>query len=231
MQSPKLSVIIPVYNEENHIEKIIPEVQNAPIKIASEIIIVDDGSTDKTINILKKYSPNKNLKIVYLPKNKGKGAAIREGLKFATGDIILIQDADDEYSVKDYPAILEPIIQGNAQIVYGSRFLGRISQMRWQNFLANKILTSTANILYGLKITDEATAYKAFKKEVIKSLKLKCERFEFCPEVTAKVAKKGFKIQEVPITYHARNIKTGKKIRPKDAFSAFWTLIKYRFKD
>jgi glycosyltransferase involved in cell wall biosynthesis len=231
MLSPKLSIIIPVYNEENHIEKIITEVQNAPIKIASEIIIVDDGSTDKTIDILKKYSTNKNFKIIFLPKNKGKGAAIRKGLKLATGDIILIQDADDEYSVKDYPAILEPIIRGNAQVVYGSRFLGQISEMRWQNFLANKILTLTANILYGLKITDEATAYKAFKKEVIESLKLKCERFEFCPEVTAKIAKKGFKIKEVPITYHARNAKAGKKIKLKDAFSAFWTLIKYRFKD
>lgn len=225
----KLSIIIPVYNEENHIEKIIPQVQKAPIKIKSEIIIVDDGSTDKTVNILKKYAGQRNLKIVLQPKNRGKGAAIREGLKYVTGDFILIQDADDEYSVSDYPKILEPMLNHKADVVYGSRFLGKITGMRWQNFLANKILTITANILYGLHLTDEATAYKAFRRQVIKSIKLKCEKFEFCPEVTAKVAKAGFEIVDVPIKYSGRSVQAGKKIKLKDAFSAFWTLVKYRF--
>lgn len=231
MTSLKVSIIIPVYNEENHIEKIIPQVQKAPVDIEKEIIIVDDGSTDKTAKILKKYQKFKNIKIIFQTKNKGKGSAIRRGLKETRGEIILIQDADDEYSVQDYPKILEPIIRGKAKVVYGSRFLGKISGMRLQNRLANKILTFTANILYGLKITDEATAYKVFSKDVIKSINLKCERFEFCPEVTAKIAKRGHKILEVPINYCGRTTASGKKIKLKDAFSAFWTLIKYRFID
>ena len=136
-----------------------------------------------------------------------------------------------EYSVQDYPGILLPFLKNKAQVVYGSRFLGKITGMRWPNFLANKILALTANLLYGLHISDEATAYKAFKSEVIKNIPLKCERFEFCPEVTAKIAKRGIKIIEVPISYRGRGHREGKKIKLRDAFEAFWTLIKYRFKD
>lgn len=227
----KLSIIIPVYNEENHIEEVISEVKKAPIKLKKEIIVVDDGSSDKTPKILKGFLKDKEIKLIFLKNNQGKGAAIRAGLEEVTGNIILIQDADLEYFVEDYPAILKPFLDCNAQIVYGSRFKGRISRMRWPNWLANKILTATANILYGLKITDEATAYKAFRSEVIKNIHLKCERFEFCPEVTAKISKKGYKIFEVPIIYRARDTRGGKKIKLKDAFEAFWTLIKYRFKD
>jgi len=226
----KLSIIIPVYNEENHIEEVIARVQKAPIDISREIIIVDDGSTDKTGKILKK-NREENIKTVYFPKNKGKGAAIRKGLTIAKGEIILVQDADLEYFVEDYPALLEPILKSKAQIVYGSRFKGQIRGMRPANWLANKILAATANLLYGLNLTDEATAYKAFKSEIIKNIPLKCEHFEFCPEVTAKLAKRGYKIYEVPIKYQARDAKGGKKIKLKDAFEAFWTLVKYRFKD
>ena len=225
-----ISIIIPVYNEERHIKEVISRVKNAPIKIEKEIIIVDDGSTDKTAEILKK-NKDKILKVVYLNKNIGKGGAIRKGLEFASGEIILIQDADLEYFVEDYRKFIERIINGQTQIVYGSRFKGEIKNMRWQNWLANKILVLTANLLYGTNISDEATAYKVFKSKIIKSIPLKCERFEFCPEVTAKVAKKGYKIFEVPIKYRARDTRGGKKIRLKDAFEAFWTLVKYRFKD
>jgi len=227
----KLSIIIPVYNEENNIEQVISEVKKIPLRLEKEIIIVDDASKDKTRQILKKYSKSAEIKIILLKQNSGKGFAIREGLKTITGEIVLIQDADLEYSIADYPAILAPFFLKKAKVVYGSRFLGEITGMRLQNLLANKILTFTANILYNIILTDEATAYKAFRSEVIKKLSLKCERFEFCPEVTAKLAKRGYKIYEVPIHYQARDTKSGKKIKLRDAFEAIWTLIKYRFKD
>lgn len=227
----KLSVIIPTYNEEKNIQKVISDVEKAPVKLAMEIIIVDDGSTDKTREILKKYQKRKDVKIVLQDVNQGKGAAIRRGIKEVTGDIVLIQDADREYSVKDYPKIVALFTDKNVQAVYGSRFLGEISGMNWKNWLANKILTISANVLYGANITDEATAYKAFRAKLIKRIPLKCKRFEFCPEVTAKVAKLGIKIYEVPIIYHGRTTKEGKKINWKDGFVGLWTLIKYRIKD
>lgn len=227
----KLSIIIPVFNEETNIAKVISQVRNAPVTIKKEIIVVDDGSSDKTREILKNYRNDKEIKIIFQASNQGKGYAIRQGLKEASGDIVLIQDADLEYSVQDYPIILKEFIQNKAKVVYGSRFLGKISGMRWPNWLANKILVKTANLLYGLEISDEATAYKAFKREVIKSIPLNCQGFEFCPEVTAKLAKRGFKIKEVPISYSGRTAKAGKKIKLKDAFIAFWTLLKYRLKD
>lgn len=227
----KLSIIIPVYNEKSHIEEVISQVKNAPIKIEKEIIIVDDGSFDKTTQILKKYLSDKEIKLIFLKKNMGKGNAIRVGLAELKGDIVLIQDADMEYSVNDYPSLLEPIIKGQSEVVYGSRFKGTIKNMRWTNWLANKILVFTANLMYGLNLTDEATAYKAFKSEIIQKIPLNCQRFEFCPEITAKLAKRGYQIYEVPISYSGRGHKAGKKIKLKDAFEAFWTLVKYRFKD
>jgi len=227
----KVSIIIPVFNEERHIRKVIDQVLEVPLKISKEIIIVDDGSHDRTPEILRKFQAKKAIKVIFQKENLGKGAAIRKGLKVAMGEIILIQDADLEYSIDDYPALLKPLVEGHADIVYGSRFKGKITGMRWPNFLANKILTLSANLLYGLNISDEATAYKAFKREVIKSIPLKCQRFEFCPEVTAKAAKKHYRFLEVPITYHGRDAQKGKKIKAKDGFEALWTLIKYRFKD
>lgn len=228
----KLSIIIPVYNEEKNIEKVIEAVRHGPIKIEKEIIIVEDFSSDQTGQILRrKYSRHKEIKIIFHPENHGKGAAIRSGLEQVSGDIVLIQDSDLEYSVDDYPALIQPLIKGEAEVVYGSRFLGKISGMRWPNWLANKILTKTVNLLYNSWITDEATAYKAFKTTLIKSISLKCRRFEFCPEVTAKIAKRNIKIHEVPITYQGRPKADGKKIGVKDGFEALWTLIKYRIKD
>lgn len=227
----KISIIIPVYNEEQNIEKVIEAVRHAPIDLKKEIIIVNDCSTDQTHDILAhRYRQIKDIKIISHPRNRGKGAAIRTGLKQATGEIILIQDADLEYSVKDYPKLLAPILEGKASVVYGSRFLGQIKNMRWPNWLANKILAQAANLLYNLRLTDEATAYKVFKTNIIKNIPLKCERFEFCPEVTAKLGKRGIKIQEVPIGYQGRS-KKDKKIGVKDGFEALWTLIKYRVID
>lgn len=226
-----ISIIIPVYNEEKTLEMILKKVLSADsLGLKKEIIVVDDGSDDRTRSILKKFK-NKELKIIYHKKNQGKGMAIRIGIKNATGDIVLIQDADSEYSIDDYPKIIQPLVSDKSDIVYGSRFKGAISGMRWPNYIANKILTITANLLYGLKITDEATAYKAFKKEVFSQINLKCKGFEFCPEITAKAAKKHFRFLEVPIIYHGRSNKEGKKIKLKDGFQAFWTLIYYRFKD
>lgn len=227
----KLSIIIPVFNEEKNIREVISQVKNVPVKMLKEIIVIDDGSEDKTREILRGYAKDSSIKTIFQEKNLGKGSAIRRGLEEATGDLVVIQDADMEYSVADYPKILKPFLTQKAQVVYGSRFLGKISGMRFQNRLANKILTITANLLYGIKITDEATAYKAFRRDMIQKISLKCQRFEFCPEVTAKIAKKGYKIYEVPITYRGRSSKEGKKIKLEDAFEAFWTLLKYRFKD
>ncbi|MCL5406893.1 MAG: glycosyltransferase family 2 protein [Patescibacteria group bacterium] len=227
----KLSIIIPVFNEEKNIREVISQVKNIPISMQKEIIIVDDGSKDKTREILQSYSKDPSVKTIFQDKNLGKGSAIRRGLEEAKGDFIVIQDADMEYSVADYPKLLKPFLLEKAQVVYGSRFLGKISGMRWQNRLANKILTTTVNLLYGIRITDEATAYKAFRRDLIQKIPLKCQRFEFCPEVTAKIAKRGYKIFEVPITYRGRTSKDGKKIKLQDAFEAFWTLIKYRFRN
>lgn len=227
----KLSIIIPVYNEERNIRQVISLVKKAPVNIKKEIIIVDDGSRDQTREILKNYRKDAEIKIILQFPNQGKGMAIRRGIKEVTGDVVFIQDADLEYSVADYALILKEFTQNNAQVVYGSRFKGKITGMRWPNWLANKILVKTANLLYGLKITDEATAYKAFRANIIKKIPLKCQGFEFCPEVTAKIAKRGYRIIEVPISYHGRTSKAGKKIKLRDAFIAFWTLLKYRFKD
>jgi dolichol-phosphate mannosyltransferase len=225
----KLSVIIPCYNELQDIDKVIEAVER--VDLPKEIIVVDDGSTDGTSEMLKRYSDGKRAIVHLSALNFGKGTAIRTGLKYATGDIIVIQDADLEYDPSQIPRLIQPIVEGKADAVYGSRFRGRITGMRWQNRLANKILTFTANLLYGAHITDEATCYKAFRAEVLKPLPLKCSRFEFCPEVTAKTRKRGIKIAEVPIDYVSRTALQGKKIRWTDAFSAMWTLIKYRFVD
>jgi dolichol-phosphate mannosyltransferase len=225
----KLSVIIPCYNEEVHIEKVLDAV--TAVDIPKEIIVVDDGSTDTTNQILRKQESEGNIILHVSEKNLGKGVAIRKGLEHVSGDIVIIQDADLEYDPAQYPQIIEPIINGEADVVYGSRFKGSIEGMHLPNRIANYILTWSANILYNAHISDEATCYKAFRTNVISDLNLSCNRFEFCPEVTAKVRKKGIKIKEVPIKYSGRSTAQGKKIKWTDAFAALWTLIKYRFRD
>jgi glycosyltransferase involved in cell wall biosynthesis len=165
----------------------------------------------------------------YSTRNYGKGAAIRAGILLASGEIVLIQDGDLEYDPADYARILEPIVNGQADIVYGSRFLGQPTGMALKNRIANRILTAAANLLYGARLTDEATAYKAFRASILRGMHLECRRFEFCPEVTAKARRLGYRIREVPISYNARGIAQGKKIRARDGFEALWTLLRYRF--
>ncbi|HUS50785.1 MAG TPA: glycosyltransferase family 2 protein [Candidatus Paceibacterota bacterium] len=233
----KLSVIIPAYNEKKTIWEIIQKVKAT--KILKEIIIIDDFSTDGTREYLKKLK-DKEIQVFFHDKNYGKSHALRTGIKESKGDIIIIQDADLEYDPGDYYKLVKPIEQGKTKVVYGTRFptkKGHPSLLYpYQSLLnpfyfGNKILTNLANLLYKANITDEPTCYKVFDAKVLKSINLKSERFEFCPEVTAKVRKKGYKIYEVPIRYNPRTIKEGKKINWKDGIVAIWTLIKYRFVD
>jgi dolichol-phosphate mannosyltransferase len=225
-----VSVILPVYNEFRTLPQVLDRVLAAPLPdgCTREIIIVDDGSTDGTSNLLRDYARDGLTVCHHSVLNFGKGTAIRIGLKMAKGDIAIIQDGDLEYDPNDYLSILTPIVQGKADIVYGSRFLGQSPGMAWKNWLANKILTGTVNLLYGTGITDEATAYKAFRISTLRRISLSCRRFEFCPEVTAKLSRAGYAIHEVPISYNARGIAEGKKIRARDGFEALWTLLRYR---
>lgn len=222
----KVSIIVPVYNEEKTIEELVRQLKEVPLD--KEIIIVDDGSTDKTKEILKGIN-DEEFRILTLNRNYGKGAAIRAALPFVRGDVVVIQDADLEYNPRELPMLLRPILEGQEKVVYGSRFLKKRPKMRLLNLIANKILAWTATLLLGRRLTDEATCYKAFQTSLLRSLELKCRGFEFCPEVTAKLGKRGIKIKELPISYNPRTKKEGKKVRWKDGFIALYTLFKYRF--
>jgi glycosyltransferase involved in cell wall biosynthesis len=225
-----LSVIIPVYNEAEHIQEIVKRVQST--KLTKEIIIVDDGSEDGTRNILQKFDGKKKVRVILHERNQGKGAAVVRGLKAATGEILLIQDADLEYDPRDYPLLLKPIKEGVADVVYGSRFLGgshRVT-MFW-HMVANKSLTLMTNILYNTILTDMETGYKVFRREVIEGMNIKAKGFNFEPEFTAKILKRKYRIFEVPISFNPRDYTQGKKIKLKDAFEAVWTLLKYRIMD
>lgn len=228
----KLSIIIPAYNEIKTIEAILRKVKKVDLgEIEKEIVIVDDASTDGTAQILKKIR-NSSIKILHHSKNMGKGAAIKTGLKQATGNIILIQDADLEYDPKDYKKLIDPICEGKADVVYGSRLLGqRPTYSKFAYYAAGRSLTMLTNILYGANITDEPCGYKVFKADIIKSIPLKCKGFEFCPEITAKISKRQIKIFEVPTSYMPRSREEGKKIKFKDWLIAVYTLIRYRFRD
>ncbi len=225
-----LTVIMPVFNEFETIKEIIRRV--ADTGLVAEIVVVDDGSTDGTRDVLKELYEQQKIKLVLHEKNQGKGAAIRSGLALASSDLVLIQDADLEYDPRDYPALLQPINEGLADVVYGSRFLGgpRRPILFW-NMVANRILTLTTNILYNNILTDMETGYKLFKREVLSGIRIRAKRFDFEPEFTAKILKKKVRIYEVPIRFTPRFYEEGKKIKLKDAFEAMWTLIKYRFVD
>jgi len=230
----KLSITIPTYNEGKSIMKVIKKVKKVRLKnITKEVIIIDDSSTDDTKRILSKLK-DKNLKIFFHQKNQGKGAAIRTALKHATGDVILIQDADLEYDPNEYEKLLKPIIEGKTKVVYGSRFESirkNLEKMYKLHYFGNLFLTVVTNILYGAKITDMETGYKVFRKEVIEGIKLRASRFDFEPEITAKILKKGYKIKEVPINFMGRKFSEGKKITWKDGVKALYYLFKYRFVD
>jgi glycosyltransferase involved in cell wall biosynthesis len=225
-----LSVIIPCYNEKATIATIVKRVH--AVAPEAEILIVDDGSRDGTREVSPELERQPNVRVMLHEKNMGKGAAIHTGIAAATGEILLVQDADLEYDPRDYPALLRPIEEGQADVVYGSRFLGgpRKTMMFW-HMIANMLLTLMTNVMYNTILSDMETGYKVFKAEVIKNVPLRARRFDFEPEVTAKMLKRRHHIYEVPISFNPREYAEGKKIGLRDAFAAVWTLLKYRFVD
>jgi glycosyltransferase involved in cell wall biosynthesis len=228
----KLSVIMPVYNEEDTLAEILSQVRDVDLQdVEKEIIVVDDGSTDGSRDIMAREAEVGDLRIFFHDQNRGKGAAVRTAIEEASGDMILIQDADLEYDPRDYPTLIQPIVEGRVAVVYGSRFLGPRKAMLFWHMLGNKILTLTTNILYNAILSDMETCYKCFRADVLKDIPLHSRRFDFEPEVTAKVLKRRHRIFEVPISYYGREYDEGKKITWRDAPVAFWTLIKYRFVD
>ena len=220
-----VSVIVPVYNEAAHVDELLQAIHASPVK--KEIIIVDDGSTDGTREKLRAVPLDNDVTVVFHEENCGKGAAIRTALQYARGEYVLIQDSDLEYDPQDYPALLRPLEQRHANVVYGVRPDRPERGLRF--FLGAKLLTHLTNLLYGAGIHDEATCYKVFRRSVLAQINLNCQRFEFCPEVTAKLTRMGEKISEVPIAYEPRSAGEGKKIRHADGWLAIWTLLRHRF--
>ncbi len=233
----KLSILVPAYMEEKTIGAILERIDRLDLSslgLEKEVIVCDDGSTDRTALVVQEFQPkDSQVVLVRHPRNRGKGAAIRTALEKATGDICIVQDADLEYDVEDYPALLEPLVEGDAEVVFGSRFLHRAypTGMRLPNFVANKLLTTTANVLFSHGITDEATCFKVFKTPVLKSLDLECTGFEFCPEVVGKLGVAGVHVHEVPIEYRARDVDSGKKVRWTDGVEAVYVMGKIKTKD
>ena len=228
----KLSILMPVYNERETLREILGQVRAVELPgVEKEIIVVDDGSTDGSRDILAKEARAGDLRVLYHDRNLGKGAAVRTAIDHASGDLLLIQDADLEYDPRDYPKLIQPIMEGRVAVVYGSRFLGPRKAMLFWNMLGNKLLTLTTNILFNAILSDMETCYKCFRADIVKGIPLHARRFEFEPEITAKVLKRGHRIFEVPISYYGREYYEGKKISWRDAPIAFWTLIKYRFVD
>jgi glycosyltransferase involved in cell wall biosynthesis len=228
----KLSVVIPVYNEERWIRELIRRVQ--AVDIPKEIVIVDDCSKDGTRAILRELEGG-NIRVIYQEKNGGKGAALRTGFANATGDVILVQDADLEYDPCEYPRLLQPILENKADVVYGSRFIGESHRVLYfWHYVANKFLTMLSNMFTNLNLTDMETCYKVFRREVLQGIKLKSNRFGFEPEITAKIARKrnpSWRVYEIPISYSGRTYEEGKKIGLKDAFTALWCILRFRYFD
>jgi glycosyltransferase involved in cell wall biosynthesis len=225
----KLSVIIPVYNEKNTVLELLRRVEAVPLSLDKEIIVVDDFSTDGTREVLGGLG-RPDIRVIFHAKNMGKGSALRTGFSEATGDIVLIQDADLEYDPAEYPGLLAPILDGRADVVYGSRFLGGPHRVIffWHS-VGNRLLTALSNMVTNLNLTDMETCYKVFRGDVLRKLSLKSRRFGFEPEVTIKVAKLKCRIYEVPISYAGRNYSEGKKIGWKDGLAALWHIMRYRF--
>ena len=241
----KLSVVMPVYNEVNTVAEILQRVRAVQLNVSAgygpddgtvveferEIVIVDDGSSDGTREILDMLRGQPDMVIVYHERNQGKGAAVRTGLAHASGDVILIQDADLEYDPRDYVALLQPIVEGRSQVVYGSRFRGGPTRaMFFWHMIGNRALTLVTNILYNTILTDMETCYKVFTRDVAEQLDLRAAGWGFDPEITVQILKRGYRIYEVPISYTGREFEEGKKISWRDGLTVLWTLVKYRFR-
>ena len=224
----KLSIVIPVYNEKKTLSELVSRVE--AVNLEKEIIIIDDASTDGTRDLLKKYEGQERFKVIYQSKNAGKGSALRAGFEKAEGEIIIVQDGDLEYDPKEYPQLIKPILDGRADVVYGSRFLGGTHRVFFfWHYVGNKVLTTISNMCTNLCLTDMETGYKIFRREVLDAFTLKCNRFGFEPEFTSKVAHHSFRVYEVPISYSGRGYEEGKKIDWKDGVAALWFIFRFRF--
>jgi glycosyltransferase involved in cell wall biosynthesis len=224
----KLSVIVPVFDERNTVVEIVRRMRAVDLPVDLEIVIVDDGSTDGTRDVLRQLADS-TVRVITHDANRGKGSAIRSGLQQVTGDLVLVQDADLEYDPEDWPKLLSPILRGKARVVYGSRFTGERRNMLFLHWVGNRFLSLVTNVLYNTTLSDMETCYKLFDRELLDGLTLRAQRFEFEPEVTAKILRQGIRIYEVPISYTGREFDEGKKITWRDGFIALWTLVKYRF--
>ena len=229
LTDPLLSVVMPCYNERTTVEEIIRRVLAVPLRI--ELIVVDDGSSDGTREILKELARQHPFKLVFREQNGGKGAALRRGFEEVTGDLVVIQDADLEYSPEEFPQLIELICEGRADVVYGSRFLGRHRVFLFTHYLGNKALTLATNLLYNTNLTDMETCYKVMRTEVLRSLTLESDGFGIEPELTAKIFKRQYRVYEVPITYDGRSFDEGKKITWRDGLVALWVLLENRFRE
>ena len=224
---PLLSVVMPAYNERDTIEEIIRRVLAVPLRL--QLIVVDDASRDGTREILQRLEGDLGFTLLLQPVNQGKGAALRRGFAEVTGDVVVIQDADLEYSPEEYPALIELIVDGRADVVYGSRFIGRHRVFLFTHYAGNWVLTTMTNMLYNTILSDMETCFKAMRVEVLRSMTLRSNRFGIEPELTAKIFKRRYRVYEVPITYDGRGYEEGKKITWRDGVVAVWTLLKYRF--
>ena len=228
----KLSVIMPAYNEHSTIAEAVEQSLSVDVgDIEIELVVVDDGSDDGTSDILRSLEPRHNLKVIHHSDNQGKGAAIRTALPHASGDLVIIEDADLELDPGVYPILIEPILNDDADVVFGSRFKGHVKGMTFFSRLGNRVVSLITSVLFGRWVSDEATCYKVFRTGILRSFDLKCKGFEFCPEVTAKTLKGPYRYVEVPVNYWGRDKSSGKKVKMWDGFHAIWTLVKYRFTD